>query len=281
MRAGVIGLGQIGSGVALCLAREGLLAGVFDVRSDAAEQLEAVPAMAGSPAEVAAACDVVIVSVVDAAQTIDVLSGPEGVLSAVGEGASIVLVATVSLEQLDRIRTLTSAAGVSLIDCGVVGGLAAAQKGLICLVGATDAELARVRPVLDGFARSVEHVGGPGMGMAAKIARNAILHLCLMAGYEGAALARAAGLDVERLARIVDSSADTVVGPLHFMTLPDPTSTSEETSRRAGLQAVMGKDIDAALELARSHDLSLPALERVRGLLPQVVGFPLEAPAGR
>src|SRR3546814_14145600 len=75
--AGVIGLGHIGSGVALCLARAGMLTAVYDVRQDASEGLEGVPAVAPTAAEVARQCDVVLIAVVNAQQTIDVLNRSE------------------------------------------------------------------------------------------------------------------------------------------------------------------------------------------------------------
>ena len=83
---------------------------------------------------------VVIVAVVDAAQTIAVLSGPDGVLAAARSDLAVVLLATVALDDLARLRALTDAAGVALIDSGVVGGLRARENGLICLVGAQDAD---------------------------------------------------------------------------------------------------------------------------------------------
>jgi 3-hydroxyisobutyrate dehydrogenase len=50
-KAGVIGLGHIGSGVALCLARADLLGSVYDVRKDASDGLEGVtPAARASAA---------------------------------------------------------------------------------------------------------------------------------------------------------------------------------------------------------------------------------------
>jgi 3-hydroxyisobutyrate dehydrogenase-like beta-hydroxyacid dehydrogenase len=76
-KVGVIGLGTIGSGVAICLARAGMLAAVYDVRVNAADGLEGVPPLAGLPAEVARVCDTIVIAVVNAAQVIDVLSGLE------------------------------------------------------------------------------------------------------------------------------------------------------------------------------------------------------------
>ena len=99
-----------------------------------------------------------------------------------------------------------------------------ADDGQQC--GGDEQTLARVRPVLDGFARDVAVMGGPGAGMAAKIARNVIVYGCLRAGYEGAALARAAGVEVSRLARVVEDSADAVGGPMRSHRLPYRSSNT-------------------------------------------------------
>src|SRR3546814_12378149 len=92
---------------------------------------------------------------------------------------TIVLLATVPLQDLKQIRELTDAAGVALVDCGVTGGQTVRQNGLVCLVGADEVAFARARPVLGGFANSVELMGGPNAAMAAKIVRNDLLFGCL------------------------------------------------------------------------------------------------------
>ena len=273
--AGVIGLGVIGSGVALCLARAGSLRAVYDVRPDAAAGLEGVPAVAASAAEVARQCDVVIIAVVSALQTIDVLNGPDGILSAARPGLSIVLVATVALDDLARIRALTDAAGVALVDCGVTGGQLARTNGLVCLVGGTKEQVAAVQPVLDGFAKSVAHMGGPGTGMAAKIARNVVVFGCLRAGYEGAALARAAGVDVLQLTQVIENSSEGVGGPMMMMGRPgDPLSDPDEAKLRSYVRNLMNKDLDAALALGASVGVLLPLIELTRETDYEVIGDP-------
>lgn len=272
-KAGVIGLGMIGSGVALCLARSGQLAAVYDIRPDAADSLEGVPAVSASPAAVAEVADVVIIAVVSASQTIDVLTGPEGILSKARPGLKVVLVATVSLTDLGKIRALTDAAGVSLIDCGVTGGQKARENGLVCLVGGEASDVAAVRPVLDGFAKLVAHMGGPGAGMAAKIARNMIVYGCLRAGYEAAVVCRNTGVDVRKLSDAIDSSAEGVGGPLMLMTRPDPESDAKEAGIREFTRGLMVKDLDAALDAAASFGIKVPLVELTRATDMAVVGL--------
>src|SRR3546814_16315146 len=86
---------------------------------------------------------------------------------------------------------------------------------------------------LVGFGKSVDLMGGPNAGMAAKIARNVGVCGCLGAGYEGAALARAAGVDVQQLVRVIENSSDGVGGPMMLMGRPaDPETDPEEAKHR-------------------------------------------------
>jgi 3-hydroxyisobutyrate dehydrogenase len=275
-KAGVIGLGQIGGGVAICLARAGMLEAVHDIRPDAADRLEGVPPVAASPAAVAARADVVLIAVVDAAQTRDVLTGPDGVLSEARPGLNIVLLSTIAVADLKEIRALTDKAGVGLVDCGVTGGPAAAHNGLVCLVGAEDGVLAKVKPVLDGFALSVAHMGGPGAGMAAKLARNVIVYTVWRAGYEGARLAQAAGVDVRKLALAIEESAANVSGPTTWMLRPDPAVDDGERAVREGIFGLLDKDLKAALALAATLDVSLPMAELSRRTGRAIMGLDSE-----
>jgi 3-hydroxyisobutyrate dehydrogenase len=271
--AGVIGLGVIGSGVAICLARSGHLAAVYDVRPESAADLPGVPAVVASPAELAKLADVVLIAVVNAQQTIDVLSGPNGVLSQARPGLNVVLLATVSLDDLREIRALTDAAGVGLVDSGVTGGPKGRENGLICLIGGDDDVITAVMPVLEGFARSVAKMGGPGAGMAAKIARNVVVYGCLRAGYEAAVLCRGAGVNVNDLAKVIAESSDSVGGPMMLMDRPDPLADDKEGALREYTRGLMVKDLQAAASLGASLGVSLPLVELTLRTDRAVVGL--------
>jgi 3-hydroxyisobutyrate dehydrogenase len=273
-KAGVIGLGAIGGGVAVCLARSGHLAAVYDIRPEVVQDLEGVPPVVASPAELARRVDVVLIAVVSAKQTIDVLSGPNGVLAAARPGLNVVLLSTISLHDLSEIRALTDAAGVGLVDSGVTGGPKAKENGLICLVGGDSGVVEAVRPVLAGFARSVAYMGGPGAGMAAKIARNVVVYGCLRAGYEAAILCRGAGVRVADLAKVIEESSDSVGGPMMLMGRPaDPLSDPSEAKLREYVRGLMIKDLDAAQELAATLGVKLPLVELTLRTDRSVVGI--------
>ena len=271
--AGVIGLGMIGAGVATCLARSGQLAAVYDVRANATDDIPGCPPLSASPKALAETVDTVLIAVVSAKQTIDVLSGVEGVLAAARPGLNVVLLATVSLTDLAEIRKLTDAAGVGLIDSGVTGGQRARENGLVCLVGGTDEAVAAVKPVLDGFALSVAHMGPAGAGMAAKIARNVVVYGCLRAGYEAAVLCRNAGVDVNQLTKVIEDSSGGVGGPMMLMSRADPLSDPQEAGIREYTRGLMIKDLEAALDLGRTFGVRLPLAELAIATDQSVVGM--------
>ncbi|ALG91677.1 MULTISPECIES: NAD(P)-dependent oxidoreductase [Actibacterium] len=259
--AGVIGLGMIGGGVAVCLARTGQLAAVYDIRPDAADALEGVPAVVASPAELAKVSDTILVAVVSAQQVIDVLSGPDGVLTHARPEMTIVVLATVSLTELERIRAVTDAAGVGLVDAGVTGGLKAKEGGLVSMVGGDAAVVERIMPVLNGFSQHVARMGDSGAGMTAKIARNVVVYGTYRAGQEAAALCRAAGVDIAVLTKVIDESAEGVGGPMMLANRADPMTDETEFRIRQGMKQLMLKDLQAAKDMAGDTGIELPLVD--------------------
>lgn len=272
--AGVIGLGAIGGGVATCLARAGMLTAVNDLSPSIVERWPTIGQVTGSNAEVGRLADTILIAVLSADQVIDVLSGPDGVLSQARPDMNIVVLSTVSLTDLKRIRAITDAAGVGLIDSGVTGGPKAAENGLICLVGGDEKPLAAVMPVIDAFARSVSVMGGPGAGMAAKIARNIVVYGSARAGYEAAKLCKAAGIDVHQLTRVIEDSADAVGGPMMMMGRPlDPLTDEGEGKLRLYVLGQLDKDLEAALDLGATLGVELPLAKLTRETGREVVGL--------
>ncbi|WP_084691232.1 NAD(P)-dependent oxidoreductase [Sphingomonas sp. SRS2] len=274
LRAGVVGLGQIGGGVAISLARSGLLSAVYDIRPDVAANLDGVPANASTLADVARNCDVVIIAVYDAAQARTVLQGPEGLLAAARPDLKLVLLSTIEHDKFLDLRALTLEHGVELLDCGVTGGNLAAVNGLVALIGGTDEAVAAVRPVVEGFAKKMYHMGPPGAGLAAKIARNIVVYVTWLAEHEAMAVAKRAGVDVMKLADAIDASADGV-GPSCRWVRRDPKYASEPYPEggRHYLASVLEKDLKAATELGAGSGLLLPGVALTRVMGREIVGL--------
>lgn len=279
---GVIGLGGIGGGVAQCLQRAGQLAAIYDVRAEAAERVPGAPPMSATPKDLAAASDCVLIAVLNGEQTIDVLSGPDGVLAAGKPGQTVILLSTISMSELETSQKLCADAGVTLIDCGVTNGPKSGENGLICLAGGSDKDMAKAKPIFDGFAGQVIHMGGPGTGMAAKIARNTTFFGCMRAGYEGAVIARNYGVDLNQLREALSGDPNAgggLEGALSMMVRPDPEGNEQETGVRNYFMGLMIKDLEVAIEEAAKFGARLPMVELIRDNAASTSG--LEYPQGQ
>jgi 3-hydroxyisobutyrate dehydrogenase len=279
---GVIGLGGIGGGVAHCLQRSGQLAAIYDVRAEAAAKVPGAPAMSATPRDLAAAADCVLIAVLNGAQTIAVLSGENGVLAANKPGQMVILLSTISMTDLATSQKLCATAGVTLLDCGVTNGPKSGENGLICLAGGSETDLARAKPIFDGFAGSVIHMGGSGTGMAAKIARNTTFFGCMRAGYEGAVIARNYGVNLDQLRMALSgdpNSGGGLEGALSMMVRAEPAGNEQETGVRHYFMSLMIKDLDVAIEEAAKFGARLPMVELIRDNALSTSG--LEYPLGQ
>jgi len=187
------------------------------------------------------------------------------------------------MADLQTARGLCVAAGVTLIDCGVTNGPKSGQNGLICLAGGTDADLAAAKPIFDGFAQQVIHMGGAGAGMAAKIARNTTYFGCMRAGYEGAVIARNYGVDLDQLTMALagdPNSGGGLEGALSMVKRPDPAGDPAETKVREYFQMLMLKDLEVAIAEAARFGARLPMVELIveNALSTSGLEYPLGQP---
>ena len=261
---GVIGLGDIGRGVADAIARAGLGLGVCDLRAEVTAPYAAASLVAADPAGLGANCDVVVVAVVNDGQVLAVLNGADGALATMASGSTVVILSTVSPGTIETVAALASARGVEVVDCGVSGGPAAAAEGtLVAMVGGDPDVIERVRPVLDSFSSRVVHMGPLGAGLKAKLARNLVQYGSWLAAYEAQLLAEAAGIELSKLAEVIRESDKLIGGSSRLMfrdtVAPMPADTHPGiVSAMAAGAALAHKDLQAALALGRALDVELP-----------------------
>lgn len=154
-------------------------------------------ACAASPAALANACDVVLLSLCDAPSVRDVLGPPEGngILHGAREGLVVLDTTTLAPDDSRAHAERCAARGVAYLDCPVAGSIEAADAGrLAVLAGGDEDALARAAPALDTFADRVLRLGSSGAGSAAKALVNAQLAINLAALAEMGSAATAMGL---------------------------------------------------------------------------------------
>ncbi|MGC2775638.1 MAG: NAD(P)-dependent oxidoreductase [Bradyrhizobium sp.] len=198
---GIIGLGNMGRGMALTLRGAGFAVTGFDALETTRDALAAEGiAIASGIGAVVAAADIVILSLPTAEIVARVVEGADGILAHARRGVVIVDTSTSHPETSRRLAGLLKARGMAFVDAPVSGGPKGAAAGTMTMViGAEDADLARVMPVLERMSARRVHVGGVGAGNVAKIVNNLLCAAHLLTAAEALRIADAAGVDAERL----------------------------------------------------------------------------------
>ena len=199
MNVGIIGVGLMGHGIARnVLSRGGHALSFLDHPGnqpvDEIVGLGAKPC--ASPADVAAASDVVILCVTGSPQVEAVLTGENGVVSALKPGTVIVDCSTALPDSTVKMGKVVEAAGGAYLDAPMTRTAKHAHEGTLnLLVGGEARTLEKVRPVLASFTEAVEHVGPLGHGHRMKLLHNyvSIGFMALLA--EAAAQAADAEID--------------------------------------------------------------------------------------
>ncbi len=261
---GVIGLGDIGSGVAAGLVRAGVDLVVCDIRAESTAPFADTARLASDPAELGRLVDVVVVAVVTDEQVLAVLDGAGGALSRARPGSTVVIVSTISPSTLTRVAELAGVCGVSVVDCGVSGGPSSAAEGaLISMIGGDDDVVERIRPVLEAFSSLVVRMGPLGSGLQAKLARNLVQYASWLAAYEAQVLAEAAGIELAKLAQVIKASDARIGGAstLMFRRTVAPFSPDDDAGLVQAMRTAASlahKDLRAAMELGDALGLHLP-----------------------
>lgn len=207
MKAGVIGLGAMGSGMAANLAKAGQLAAVWNrtvATGEARARELGVPHAAGA-AELAALCDVIVLSV---AADADVLEVIDAMTPSLGEGKVVVDTSTISVDTAREAARRVAETGARFLDAPVSGGREGARTGaLVMMVGGDADALDAARPALDAMCRAVTHMGETGAGQATKAVNQIMAAGINQAVSEALAFGEASGLDMDRVIEVVGGGA--------------------------------------------------------------------------
>jgi 3-hydroxyisobutyrate dehydrogenase len=256
--AGIVGVGNMGGGMALRLLACGWQVQACDLVAERVAALVAQGARAAAtPAEAAAGADVLIVCVVDAQQTEAVLFGPGGAAAALGPGRAVLLCPTIAPGDVERIAAALAGQGLAAIDAPMSGGPARAREGAMSLmVACPDDVFEAHRPLLDALSARVFRIGiRPGDGARTKLVNNLLAAINLAGAAEAIALAERLGLDAARTLEVIEqSSGQSWIGSdrmrraiagdfaprAHVTLLQKDTRLALEAARAAGFAGLLG-----------------------------------------
>jgi putative dehydrogenase len=256
MNVGVVGLGAMGSGMAQSLRRAGYRVHVFDVREAVAQAFANDGGVAcGSPAELAASCEVIISVVVNAAQTENVLFGPGGCASDMRAGQVFVMCSTVDPNWSIALEARLAAKGILYLDAPISGGAARAASGEMTMMTAgAPAAYAACEPMLNAMAGKVYKLGdSAGAGSKVKIINQLLAGVHIAAAAEAMALGLREGVDPAALYEVITHSAGNswmFENRMAHVLAADYTPLSAVD--------IFVKDLGLVLDMARASKFPLP-----------------------
>ncbi|MDT5259923.1 MAG: hypothetical protein QOD10_5003 [Mycobacterium sp.] len=164
--------------------------------------------IAESPAELAAASDLVCLCVVGDADIDEITRGEHGLLTAMKPGSVIAVHSTVHPNTCRDLAKSADAQGVSVIDAPVSGGGKAASEGrLLVMVGGDADVVERCRPVFETYADPVVHLGDLGSGQTTKLLNNLLFTANLGTAATALSLSSALGVSADRLTEVISRSS--------------------------------------------------------------------------
>ncbi len=263
-KLGFVGLGHMGGNMA---AR--LLAAGYTVYGEAQSRESAKPLIdegldwCENAREVSQAADVVFTSLPDDHVIEEVAAGTDGLLAGLGPEKIWVDVSTVSPRVSRELAGQAEERGAAMLDAPVSGSVPQVQSGtLTIMVGGDEDAFRRVEPILRELGTPTR-VGDNGQGLALKLAINISLAVQMLAFAEGLLLATHSGVDSQRALDVMEASP--IGSPMlraRASLILDPPSDDAWFDL-----AFMHKDIELALDAARSLEIPLPTAERADEIL--------------
>jgi L-threonate 2-dehydrogenase len=205
-----IGLGSMGLGMALSAVRAGFPVRGFDISDGPSAILKNSGGSVGqSPADAARGADIVVVVVVNADQTENVLFGDGGAVEALGPGAVIISCATIPPVQARSFAKRVEERGLLYLDGPISGGSQKANTGELTFMASGSREaFAAARPALDAMAGTVYELGEqPGVGSSFKIINQLLAGVHIAAACEAITFAKRLDLDISRVFEVITKSA--------------------------------------------------------------------------
>ena len=207
---GVIGLGDMGSGLAKNLIKNGFETIGIDLLET---RMKAFVEMGGTAAQdiaaVAQKAQAVYVMVMSGAEAKNIILGENGLVANMAPGGTVLLTATVKPAEAREIGAAMQGSGIALIDSPVSGGYPGAQGGTLTLMAAgSDEALQKNLTVMQAVSGSIHRVGtNPGEGQTVKACLQSLIGSIFSATFEAAALAAKAGVSGEILYNVFSTSS--------------------------------------------------------------------------
>ena len=267
-KVGFIGLGIMGKPMAHNLMEAGYGLVVYNRSWAAVEELAGKGAeTAGSPKEVAEACNTVITMLPESPQVEEVVTGENGVLEGVTEGTLLVDMSTISPVVTEKLAQKAREMGASMLDAPVSGGETGAEAGtLSIMVGGSQEDFERAKPLFDVMGKTIVHVGESGTGQVVKACNQIVVALTIEAVSEALVLGSKAGASPAKVIQVLSGG----LAGNKVMEAKSENFLKHEFNPGFRLE-LHRKDLGIALAAGREYGVPLPVTAIVDQVLEALV----------
>jgi len=264
----VVGLGQMGSAVALNLRDQGFDVMGWDIAPAARERVAAQGVPAGETlADALKGRAYVLSSLPNGAIVRQSWLGQDGIVEQAEADATLIDLSTIEPSAMRDVADHALARGLRVLDCPVSGGPVEARAGkLIVMVGGEAAVMEQARPLLQALGPTIRHTGGVGTAKVVKIVNNTMAMGNLLVACEAFSLGEAMGVDATTLFDVLSESG----GRSMTFTKRFPPALKGDFEARFKLE-LAEKDLALGLSMARELGVQAPAATLVRDLFGQAV----------
>lgn len=258
---GVIGLGNMGRGMALSLQRAGFDVIGFDAAAEVMNRASAdAIATATSIADLSTRSDAIVLSLPNSAIVNAVLMGEGGVVTAARKGTLIIDTSTSDPAETRRLARLMPEFELRFIDAPVSGGAKGAVNGeLTMFIGGAERDVEYAKPILAAMGKNRFHIGEIGAGNVAKIINNLLCASHLAIAGEALRLAAAAGVEPARLLEGINAGS----GRSGVTQNNIPNRVLNNAYDSGFTMELMRKDVRLAVSLTEQMKMQLPVTSLV------------------
>lgn len=254
MKIGFIGLGVMGRPMAGHLIAAGHEVYLHRVKDVSQHLVEAGGKALDSASAVAETADVTILMLPDTPDVEAVLFGERGVAEGLSAGKLVIDMSSISPVATKEFAERIAQTGAGYLDAPVSGGeVGAKAASLTIMVGGSEADFDRARPLFEIMGKNITRIGEVGDGQTAKVANQIIVGLTIQAVAEGLAVAKAAGADPAKVREaLMGGFASSRILELHGDRM------IKQTFQPGFRLRLHRKDIGLALDTAKQLELFLP-----------------------
>jgi 2-hydroxy-3-oxopropionate reductase len=269
-KVGFVGLGIMGRPMARNLMEAGYELALYNRTREKAEDLakEGSAEVVGSPEEAAQKSDIIVTMLPDSPDVREVVAGEDGILEGIKEGALLVDMSTISPVVTEELAEAVKKQGASMLDAPVSGGDVGAIEGtLSIMVGGSEEDFERAKPLFEVMGNTVTHVGPTGTGQVVKAANQIVVALTIEAVSEALVLGSKGGVSPEKILDVLGGglAGNKVMEVKREKFLShefDPGFRSELHHKDLGIALEAGREYGVVLPVTAIVDQMLLAMEK-------------------